>query len=50
MSIKNNEGDTVLQTAIKESEIEAGPQIKEIIQMLKDVRVQRMTSTHPSFR
>lgn len=37
MSITNNEGETVLQAAMKEATIEAGGQIQDIIQMLKDV-------------
>lgn len=39
MSITNNEGETVLQTAMKEATIDDSiPQIHEIIKMLNDVR------------
>lgn len=44
MSIMNNEGDTVLQAAMKEAAIEKGGQIQEIIQMLKDVEVYFVSS------
>lgn len=40
MSIQNNEGETVLQAAMKEAVIAEGSgQIKEIIRMLNDVCV-----------
>lgn len=38
MSITNNEGETILQTAMKEAEINNGGQTQEIIEMLDNVR------------